>query len=112
MFEETFRPPDAASRLRRVALVALWSFIVTELYFTTAIPFFPSIPAVVDYLFDALALSGALFGAIASIRIAIREKLDGRALVALVAALALAALNAWIFAAMTFPLQSAISVAP
>jgi len=104
LFEETFQPPDAAARLRRVALVALWAFIVTELYFSTAIPFFPSIPPAVDYVFDALALFGALFGAIGSIRIVIREKLDGRAIATLIAALALAALNAWIFVGMTFPL--------
>ena len=104
MFEETFQPPDAAARLRGVALVAMWAFIVTELYFSTAIPFFPSIPAAVDYVFDALALFGALFGAIGSIRIVIREKLDGRAIATLIAALALAALNAWIFVGMTFPL--------
>jgi hypothetical protein len=102
LFDDTFKPPDAAARLRRVVLVALAAFVATQGYFTL-VPLFGSVSPVVFYGVDAIALFGASFGAIASIRIAIREKLDTRAIFTLVAALALAAANAWVFARLTFP---------
>ena len=101
MFEESFQPPDAASRLRRIAFISLATFIATQIYFTVAT--LMRVPAVLFYAVDAIALFGFLFGATASIRIAIREKLDGRAVVTFIAALACAGLNAWVFAQMTFP---------
>jgi len=102
LFDDTFRPPDAAARLRRVVLVALCAFIATQGYFTLA-PLFESVSPIVFYGVDAIALFGALFAAIASIRIAIREPLDARAAFTLAAALALACANAWVFARLTFP---------
>lgn len=85
-----------------MVLVALCAFIATQGYFTLA-PLFGSVSAAVFYGVDAVALFGALFGAIAAIRIAIRERLDTRARFTLVAALALACANGWVFARLTFP---------
>jgi hypothetical protein len=101
LFEESFQPPDAASRLRRIAFISLATFIATQLYFTIA-PLLGASP-VVFYAVDAIALFGFLFGVIASIRIALRETLHRRAIITLVAGLACACLNAWVFAQMTFP---------
>ena len=85
-----------------MVLVSLCSFLATQGYFTI-VPMFESVSPFVFYGVDAIALFGFLFGVIASLRIAIREKLDTRAVVTLVAALALAAANAWVFAQLTFP---------
>ena len=101
MFEETFEQPTAASRLRRIAFISLATFIATQVYFTVA-PLV-RVPPIVFYGVDAMAFFGFLFGVIASIRIAMRETLDRRAIVTFIAALGCACLNGWVFAQMTFP---------
>jgi len=99
---ESVRPPDAAERLRNAAAAPFAALLLALLYFTL-FPTLTRVPPVLFWGVDAIVFIGAVIGVIAIVRAARGEKIRGRAVAWLVAAIAITLLCARLCLALTFP---------
>jgi ABC-type microcin C transport system permease subunit YejE len=99
---ESLPPDDAAARIRSAAVPPLAAFLITLAYLTVY-PMLSRVPAPLFWTTVTILLLGTILGAIALIRVVRRERVRGRALGWLAAAIAIELLCARMFLGLTFP---------
>ena len=99
---ESVRPPDAVERLRAAALPPLIAFIVALLYFALY-PTMTRVPLALFWSMAAVVLLGTVMGVIAIARVVMKEKIRGRAIAWLVAAVVMTLMCGRLALALTLP---------
>jgi hypothetical protein len=99
---DSIRPDDASAQLRNAAALPLGAFLFALLYLTIY-PLFDRVPAALFWIVVAIELTGAVAGVAGIIGVVRRERVRGRAIGWLVAALAVTSVCAGLFVSLTVP---------